>query len=151
MGDMTSLSTRLLTATVASVAVLGLAACGSGDSGSGGDNSENASACSEFETTYNEFTALVKAGPADSDVQLWTDAKTTELQKFQPLADTATGNVEGALGTLVGALPEDSLELSEPDSESGKAFVANSTAVADACSADGSPIELTEFPLLSFN
>ncbi|MGN7134421.1 hypothetical protein ACTHQY_14240 [Rhodococcoides corynebacterioides] len=148
---MTSLSTRLFTATVASVAVLGLAACGSGGSGSGGDNSENASACSEFETTYNEFTALVKAGPADSDVQLWTDAKTAELQKFQPLADTATGNVEGALGTLIGALPEDSLELSEPDSESGKAFVANSTAVADACSADGSPIELNDFPLLSFN
>ncbi|MBY6368315.1 hypothetical protein [Rhodococcoides corynebacterioides] len=146
---MTSLSTRFLTASVASVAVLGLAACGGGDSGGG--NSENASACSEFETTYNEFTALVKAGPADSDVQLWTDAKTAELQKFQPLADTATGNVEGALGTLIGALPEDSLELSEPDSESGKAFVANSTAVADACSADGTPIELNDFPLLSFN
>lgn len=149
MEDMTSLSTRFLTASVASVAVLGLAACGGGDSGGG--NSENASACSEFETTYNEFTALVKAGPADSDVQLWTDAKTAELQKFQPLADTATGNVEGALGTLIGALPEDSLELSEPDSESGKAFVANSTAVADACSADGTPIELNDFPLLSFN
>lgn len=150
MGDMTSLSTRLLTASVASVAVLGLAACGGGDSGSGG-TSENASACSEFETTYNEFTALVKAGPADSDVQLWTDAKTEELQKFQPLADTATGNVEGALSTLIGALPQDSLELSEPDSESGKAFVANSTAVADACSADGTPIQLNDFPLLSFN
>ncbi len=144
-------ATRVMTAAFAFTALVGLSACSSGDSGTSDDSSENATACTDFETTYDQFTALVKAGPADTDVQTWTDAKTAEMQKFQPLADTATGDVESSLSTLIGALPADSLELTEPDSSSGQAFVDNSTAVVDACSAAGTAITLDEFPLVKFN
>ncbi|MGB3769743.1 MAG: hypothetical protein WBA00_01240 [Rhodococcus sp. (in: high G+C Gram-positive bacteria)] len=152
-------ATRVVTATIAATALLGLSACSSssdsdasdsGASGGGDSSAENATACTDFETAYDQFTALAKAGPAESDIETWTAAKTAEMQKFQPLADTATGEVESALTTLASALPADSLELTEPDSVSGQAFVDNSNAVADACSAAGTPVELDEFPLLTF-
>lgn len=143
-------ATRLITAAVAVTALVGLSACSSGDSASSDSSPENATACTDFETAYDQFTALVKAGPADSDIEAWTAAKTAEMQKFQPLADTATDGVETSLSTLISGLPADSLELTEPDSTSGQAFVDNSKAVADACSSAGTAITLDEFPLLKF-
>lgn len=144
------ITTRALGAAFALASVVALAGCSSSDTAAADDQGDNATVCTDFESAYNDFTALVASGPVDADVEGWTAAKTEEMQKFAPLADTATGDVEASLTALNSALPADSLELTEPDSASGQAFVDNSTAVASACDAAGTPVTLDEFPLLTF-
>ncbi|WP_262498257.1 hypothetical protein [Rhodococcus sp. ANT_H53B] len=93
----------------------------------------------------------MEAVPTDqAGVEKWTADKSASLSEFTTQSEQATGEVKNALTTLVADLPADSLELSEPDSESGQKFVDNSNAVASACEADGTSITLDEFPLLKF-
>jgi len=140
---------KLLSAAAACAALFLLTGCGSESSDAA--SNENADTCTEFGTSYNEFVGIVKDVPTDqAGVETWTANKAAALQKFTPLSESATGDVKTALSTLVSDLPEDSLQLSEPDSESGQKLVDNSAAVATACEADGTSLTLEEFPLLKF-
>ncbi|MDV6230187.1 MULTISPECIES: hypothetical protein [Rhodococcus] len=133
----------------ACAAFLLLAGCSSESSDA--SSGENAESCTAFATSHNAFVATVEAVPTDqAGVEKWTADKSASLNEFTTQSEQATGEVKNALTTLVADLPADSLELSEPDSESGQQFVDNSNAVASACEADGTSITLDEFPLLKF-
>nr|WP_296774017.1 hypothetical protein [Rhodococcus sp. (in: high G+C Gram-positive bacteria)] len=134
---------------VAFSALVALAGC---SSDSGGDSSgANADACTQFAAIHNELTALTVAGPnGAADVEKWTSDKNAAIAKLSPLAEQATDSVKESIQTVVTALPADSLELTEPDSESGQAFVDNSSAVASSCDSDGTTITLADFPLQAF-
>ncbi len=138
-----------LISAVAVTALITLVGCSSGD---GGDTASgaNADVCTQFAAAHDELTALTAAGPVDGDVDEWTAAKDSAIAKFAPLADQASGDVQSGLQTLVTALPVDSLELAEPGSESGQAFVDNSAAIASSCESDGTTVTLAEFPLQDF-
>lgn len=120
-----------------------VAGCGSSPSG------QNADQCNQFATSYDALAAVISTGPVDG-ADAWDAAKRAELDTIRGLADSATDPVAGPLNTLVEGLPDDPLVLSEPDSESGRAFVDNAQAVAQACADDGTTISLVDFPLLSF-
>ncbi|MET4046329.1 MULTISPECIES: hypothetical protein [unclassified Rhodococcus (in: high G+C Gram-positive bacteria)] len=136
---------------VALAAVLALTGCGSDDSASNSTPDANADVCTQFAATHNELTELTLGGPVGAgEVGKWTADKDATISKFAPLAEQASGAVREGLQALVTTLPTDSLELTEPDSASGQAFVDNSVAVASACEADGTEITLTEFPLQKF-
>lgn len=137
-----------LISAVALTALVALAGCSSdgGESTSGA----NSDACTQFAAAHDELTDLTAAGPVDGDAEKWTADKDAAIAKFGPLGDSASGDVQTQLQSLVTALPADSLELAEPDSESGQAFVDNSAAVASACESDGTTITLAEFPLQKF-
>lgn len=138
-----------LISAVAVTALIALAGCSS-DSGSEASGA-NAETCTQFAAAHDELTELAAAGPGvDGDVAAWTADKDAAIAKFAPLADSATGDVQTQVQALVTALPADSLELTEPDSESGQAFVDNSAAVASSCESDGTSITLAEFPLQKF-
>lgn len=138
---------KLLSA-VACAALFLLTGCGSDSSNASGENKDT---CTAFAAAHNDFVAIVKDVPTDqAGVEKWTADKSAALSEFAPQSEQATGDVKSALTTLVADLPEDSLQLSEPDSESGQKFVDNSAAVASACEADGTPLTLDEFPLLKF-
>ncbi|OAK55261.1 hypothetical protein [Rhodococcoides kyotonense] len=134
---------------VAASALLALAGCSS-DSGSGSGSGANADVCTQFAAAHDELTELVKAGPTGGEVDAWTADKNAAVAKFAPLGDQAEGDVKAKIQALVTALPADSLALTEPDSESGQAFVDNSADVASACEADGTAVALAEFPLQKF-
>lgn len=125
-----------------------LTGCSSSEESS--PSASNAGACTQFAEAHDGLTTLAKDGPVSGDADKWTSDKNAEIAKFAPLASSADGSVKEALDALVTALPADSIELTEVDSESGTAFVTNSDAVASACGADGSTIELSEFPLQTF-
>lgn len=136
---------------VAVAVVLALTSCGSGDSGSDSVSEANADVCTQFATAYDELTELASAGPNGAgEVGKWTADKDTTISKFAPLAEQASGDVRETLQSLITALPADSLELTEPDSASGQAFVDNSASVASACDSGGAKISLAEFPLQKF-
>lgn len=137
-----------LISAVAVTALIALSGCSS-DSGSDA-NSANADVCTQFAAAHDELTALSTAGPVDGDVEKWTADKDAAIAKFTPLADRASGDVQSAIQSLTAALPQDSLELAEPGSKSGQAFVDNSAAVASTCESDGTSITLAEFPLQAF-
>ena len=137
-----------LISAVAVTALVALSGCSS-DSGSEA-NSANADVCTQFAAAHDQLTELSAAGPVDGDVENWTAGKDAAIAKFTPLADQASGDVQSAIQSLTAALPQDSLELAEPGSESGQAFVDNSAAVASSCDSDGAPITLAEFPLQAF-
>lgn len=139
---------RVLALPAACAALFLIAGCSSGDEAS----AQNTEACTAFETSYNEFVDLVQNVPTDpAGVEAWTASKDSALTDISNHAGAATGEVQTAMNTLVDGLPADSLQLSEPDSESGQAFVDNADAVASACSADGTDLTLEEFPLLKFD
>lgn len=141
----------ILIPAVAFTATLVLTACGSGDSGSDSASKANADVCTQFASTHDELTELALAGPSGaSEVDKWTADKEATISKFAPLAEQASGSVRDGIQALVTAFPADTLELTEPDSASGQAFVDNSAAVASACEADGTTIALAEFPLQKF-
>lgn len=128
---------------------MALAGCSS-DSESD-ESGANADVCTQFAAVHDELTELTVAGPGTADgLDKWTADKDAALAKFAPLGDQASGDVQADVQALVTALPTDSLELTEPDSESGQAFVDNSAAVASACESDGTAITLAEFPLQKF-
>lgn len=135
---------------VAVSALLALAGCSS-DSGSDSGSGANADVCTQFAAAHDELTELAKTGPVGGDVDAWTAEKDAAVAKFAPLGDQAEGDVKEKIQALVTALPADSLELTEADSESGQAFVDNSAAVSSACESDGTAITLAEFPLQKFN
>lgn len=142
------MKTKALSA-AACAAFLLLAGCSSDSSDAA--SGENADTCTAFATSHNDFVATVEAVPTDqAGVETWTADKAASLSEFTTQSEQATGDVKNALTTLVADLPGDSLELSEPDSESGQKFVDNSNAVASACEADGTAVTLDEFPLLKF-
>lgn len=139
-----------LMSALAMTALIALAGCSS-DSGSDASG-VNADVCTQFAAAHDELTDLATAGPGvGGDVEKWTADKEVAIAKFAPLADQASGDVQTNVQTLVAALPVDSLELTEADSESGQAFVDNSAAVASACENDGTPVTLAEFPLQKFS
>ncbi|SNS45386.1 hypothetical protein [Rhodococcoides kyotonense] len=141
-----------LISVVALSALVALSGCSSSDSGSDSAAGANAEVCAEFATAYNNLVDLTEAGPGSAEgVDKWEADKDAALAEFSASADKASDSVKDSLTTLVAALPADSLELTEPDSESGQALVDNATAVANSCDADGSSIELSEFPLQKFN
>lgn len=121
-----------------------VAGCGSSPSG------QNADQCNQFATSYDALAAVISSGPVDG-AEAWDAAKRAELDTIRGLTDSATDPVAGPLNTLVDGIPEDPLVLSEPESESGQAFVDNADAVAQACSDDGTAISLVDFPLLNFS
>lgn len=125
------------------MAIAVAAGCGSSPSG------QNTEQCNQFATSYEALAAVISSGPVDG-AEAWDAAKRAELDTIRGLADSASDPVAGPLNTLVEALPEDPLVLSEPDSESGQAFVDNADAVVGACAEDGTTISLVDFPLLSF-
>lgn len=138
---------RFTAAAAGAVVALALAAGCSSDDSSG----ENADACSSFETHHNELVALVDAGPGTAEeLETWTAAKNEAAAQLEGLPEAATDTVAESMSTFVDGLPDETLDLSETDSASGQAFVANANAVASACEADGSAISLTELPLVSF-
>ncbi|WP_037143898.1 hypothetical protein [Rhodococcoides fascians] len=137
-----------LISAVALTALVALAGCSS-DSGDSASDA-NADTCTQFAAAHDELTELAKAGPVSGDAEKWTADKDAAIAKFAPLGDTASGDVQTQIKAVVSALPTDSLELTEPDSESGQAFVDNSAAVASACESDGTTITLAEFPLQRF-
>lgn len=140
--------TTFISALAVSAALL-LAGCGSSDDSSAAPTGQNADVCNQFAASYNSLATLAK-GPTDADVDKWTAAKEAEIANFKTQSGTATGDVKDKLTALVGALPADTLTLSEPDSESGQAYVTNANAVASACAADGTTITLDEFALPKF-
>ncbi|WP_186629085.1 hypothetical protein [Rhodococcus sp. BP22] len=141
----------ILIPVVAFAAVLALTGCGSGDSGSDSASEANADVCTQFASVHDELTELASVGPNGAgEVGKWTADKDATISKFAPLAEQASGDVREALQSLVTALPADSLELTEPDSASGQAFVDNSASVASACDSGGTTISLAEFPLQKF-
>ncbi|MDI6630395.1 MAG: hypothetical protein QME72_21975, partial [Rhodococcus sp. (in: high G+C Gram-positive bacteria)] len=131
------------------VAALGLVAgCSSSDEAATGQNTD---ACNTFAADHNTFVGLVTAGPGSAaNIEKWTADKQAAVDKLKALSGTASGDVASAITTLADGVPADSLELSEPDSESGKAFVENGAAVKSACEADGTTITLDELPLTTF-
>lgn len=134
---------------VAFSALVALVGCSS-DSGSE-TSGANADVCTQFAAAHDELTELTVAGPSGAaDVEKWTSDKNAAIAKFSPLTEQATDSVKESIQTVVTALPADSLELTEPDSESGQAFVDNSAAVASSCESDGTTITLAEFPLQKF-
>lgn len=142
------MNTKVLSVAVFT-AVLLVAGCGSDSSNS--TSGENTAPCTAFAGSHNSFVATVKSAPSDqAGVDKWTADKAAFLDEFATQSEQATGDVKNALTTLVTDLPADSLELSEPDSQSGQKFVDNAKAVASACESDGTTISLDEFPLLKF-
>lgn len=122
---------------------------------SGGDDSaatgQNTDVCNSFAADHNAFVGLVKAGPGSAaNIEQWTADKQAAVDKVKSLSGTASGDVASVMTTFADAVPADTLELSEPDSESGKAFVDNGAAVKSACEADGTSITLDELPLTTF-
>lgn len=138
-----------LISAVAVTAMIALVGCSS-DSGESASTA-NTDACTQFAAAHDELTELTKAGPVGGDVDAWTGEKDASIAKLGPIGEQATGTVQTGIQTLVQALPADSLELTEVDSESGQAFVDNSAAVVASCESDGTAITLAEFPLQSFN
>lgn len=138
-----------LISAVAVTALITLTGCSS-DSGSDASGA-NADVCTQFAAAHDELTELAGGGPESAEgLDAWTADKDAAIAEFAPLGEQATGEVQTQLQALVAALPEDSLELTEPDSESGQAFVDNSAAVVSSCESDGTTIDLAEFPLQKF-
>lgn len=136
---------------VGSVAALALLSGCSSDDGGSKAGGENVEACNAFAAEQNQFVGLVKNGPGDVDgIDAWTTAKDGSIAKLQALPTTATGSVAESISTFADGLPEDTLTLSDTDSESGKAYVANAKAVASACDSAGTTISLDELPLVAF-
>jgi hypothetical protein len=134
---------------IAFSALVALTGCGS-DSGTDA-SSNNVDACTQFAVAHNELTELALAGPGTADgLDKWNADKDAAIAKFKPLGEQASGDVQTDIQALLAALPADSLELTEADSESGQAFVDNSSAVASSCESDGTAIDLSEFPLQKF-
>ncbi|WP_072806949.1 hypothetical protein [Rhodococcoides yunnanense] len=141
-----------LISVVALSALVALTGCSSSDSSSDSASGANAEVCAQFATAYNNLADLTKAGPGSAEgVDKWEADKDSAVAEFSASVDEASDSVKESLTTLVAALPADSLELAEPDSESGQALVDNATAVSNSCDADGNPVELSEFPLQKFN
>lgn len=135
-----------LMSAVAIAALIALTGCSS-DSDT---PSANVDVCAQFGAAHDQLAELAASGPADGDVEQWTADKDASIAEMRVLADSATDDVQVQIRTLVDALPGDSLELTEADSESGRAFVDNAAAVASACESDGTTITLAEFPLQTF-
>lgn len=131
---------------VAITALIALTGCSSDSDG----DAVNADACQQFGAAHDQLAELTATGPTDGDVEQWTADKDASIAEMQSLAGTATDDVQVQIQALVDALPADSLELTEADSESGQAFVDNAAAVASACESDGTTITLAEFPLQRF-
>ncbi|MDJ0393969.1 hypothetical protein QMK17_11565 [Rhodococcus sp. G-MC3] len=136
---------------VSAVAALALISGCSSD-GDTDTAAENVEACTAFASDQNEFVGLLKTGPGTADgIDAWTAAKGEAIDRLHALPATATGSVSESLTKFVDGLPEDTLSLSDTDSESGKAYVANAKAIASACESDGTAITLDELPLTSFS
>ncbi|MCC8930660.1 hypothetical protein [Rhodococcus sp. I2R] len=135
-----------LMSAVAITALIALTGCSSDSDG----DAANADACQQFGAAHDQLAELTAAGPTDGDVEQWSADKDASIAEMQSLAGTATDDVQVQIQALVDALPADSLELTEADSESGQAFVDNAAAVASACESDGTTITLAEFPLQRF-
>ncbi len=138
---------RFTAAAAGAVVALALTAgCSSDDS-----SAESAEACSSFETYHNELVTLVNDGPGTAEeVEAWTAAKNDAVAELEALPATAAGAVAESMTTFAGALPDDTLVLSEADSEPGQAFVTNANDVASACESDGTAITLSELQLVTF-
>ena len=110
-----------LISAVAVTAMIALVGCSS-DSGESA-SAVNADACTQFAGAHDELTELTKAGPVGGDVDAWTGEKDASIAKLGPIGEQATGTVQTGIQTLVQALPADSLELTEVDSESGLSLI----------------------------
>ena len=143
-------TTRFIFAAAGAAAALVLATgCSSADESAA--TGQNTDVCNSFAAAHNELVGLVKAGPGTAEnLDPWTASKKAAVDKIAALPATASGDVASAMTTFADAVPADTLELSEPDSESGKAFVDNGAAVKSACEADGTSITLDELPLTTF-
>lgn len=128
---------------VSVVAVAAVAGCGGSSSG------QNTEQCEQFSASYDRLAAVISAGPTEG-ADAWDAAKKAEFDTIRGLADSATDPVSAPLNTLIEALPDDPLQLSEADSESGQALVNNAEAVSSACAEDGTTITLADFPLITF-
>ncbi|MCZ4560987.1 hypothetical protein O4160_09050 [Rhodococcus sp. IEGM 1401] len=140
---------RLTVFAAGAVAALGLVTgCSSSDEAATGQNTD---ACNTFAADHNTFVGLVTAGPGSAaNIEKWTADKQAAVDALKSVPGTASGDVASASTTFVEALPDDTLELSETDSASGKAFVDNGAAVKSACEADGTTITLDALPLTTF-
>ncbi|MGF0308821.1 hypothetical protein [Rhodococcus sp. IEGM1428] len=140
---------RFTVVAAGAVLALGLAAgCSSDDAAASGENTD---VCNTFASDHNAFVALVAAGPGSAEnVEKWTADKQAAIDKVKALPSTASGDVASSLTTFTDALPADTLELSAPDGQSGKAFVDNGAAVKSVCEADGTTITLDALPLSTF-
>lgn len=143
-------TTRFLVSAAGAVAALSLVT-GCSSSEESAASGENAEVCNTFAADHNELVGLVKTGPGTAEnLDPWTAEKQAAVDKLKSLSGTASGDVASAITTFADGLPGDTLELSEPDSASGRAFVDNGAAVKSACEADGTTITLDELPLTTF-
>lgn len=144
-------TTRFIVTAAGAATALALLATGCSSSDDSASSGQNAEVCTSFAADHNDFVSLVKAGPGTAEnLDPWTADKQAAVDKVKSLSGTASGDVASAITTFADAIPADTLELSEPDSESGKAFVSNSAAVKSSCEADGTSITLDELPLTTF-